>query len=342
MDLPVRIVGGPLLDERGAPRPLLLVDGAFDTPGLNLSHWPGHATPPALRHDLSTGSALAFARLDADERARLAAGCVAIANNHYDTDGACSLFAVRHPERALPRAEKLLAAARAGDFFQVPTVEAFRVDAIVGRLGDAGSPLADDVRGLDNLARWQVLTDHLMERLDAILDGDVAPYRALFAEPEERLRADQAALSRARRTEDAALDLCVLQGDASFAPGRHAFHGATTRDRVLVLGASDGGTTARLVFSTLSWFDLVTERRLARPNLDALCARLNELSGTDPTANLAWRTQKITGAAPELWFGAPGVASYAEHNEGLAPSALAPAAIEAEVRAALAPTARTP
>ena len=58
MDLPLTVVS------RRTSERLISVDGAWDQPGLNLSHWPGNATPPALRHDLSTGAALAFARLD--------------------------------------------------------------------------------------------------------------------------------------------------------------------------------------------------------------------------------------------------------------------------------------
>jgi hypothetical protein len=336
VDLPVRILDGAPIDPRdGRPAPILLVDGAFDAPGLNLSHWPGHRTPAHLRHDLSTGSALAFASLARAEQQRLAAGCVALANNHYDTDGACALFAVRHPERALPRAAALLAAARAGDFFQVPSLDAFRIDAIVSRLDEPGSPLADEIRGLAAGERRQRMTEHLLEHLDALCDGDLAPYAALWAEPVERLLRDRDALEHATLAEDAALDLCVLAGGAAFAPGRHAFHGRTARDRVLLFGAEAGGTTARLVFSTLSWFDLASERRLPRPDLEALCARLDALEGTAPADADAWRAQSAAGPAPELWFGAPGVPNYAEHNDRLAPSALPRARIETEIRAAL-------
>ena len=77
MSLPIRIDGG-LPNE-----PVISVDGAWGAPGLNLSHWPGHATPEDFRHDLSTGSALRFAALSDKERERWAAGCTAIQNNHY-------------------------------------------------------------------------------------------------------------------------------------------------------------------------------------------------------------------------------------------------------------------
>ncbi|MEM7310192.1 MAG: DUF6687 family protein, partial [Planctomycetota bacterium] len=313
--LPVRILDAP------PPEPVLLVDGVFDAPGLNLSHWPGHRTPQALRHDLSTGSVLAFARLPEDERTRLASGCTAIANNHYDTDGTCALFAARFPHLALPRADRLLACARAGDFFQLPDLDAYRIDLIVAGLATAPSPLHTELANQPNLARWQRQTDYLLEHFPALLDGDLAPLRDLWAPGIARLEEDLAELSRARRTDAPRLDLTVYEGGPNLRPGRHALHGSSDSDRILVLASSTEGLLVRLLFSTLSWFDLVSAPRLPRPSLEALTARLNELEGTTD-AEVRWRTHPTGGAAPELWFGAEGVAKYAEHNEGLAASGL--------------------
>ena len=319
MDLPVRILAAPPAE------PVLLVDGVFDAPGLNLSHWPGHRTPPDLRHDLSTGSVLAFDRLPEDRRRELALGCTAIANNHYDTDGTCALWAARFPEAALERAEALLAAARAGDFFQLPTRDAWRVDRVVGALTEPGSPLHGELAPLSDAERWQRQTDHWMEHFGALIDGGFAPYRGLYETAEARLDADLAEVVRAERHEDPTRDLVRWNGGPDFAPGRHALHGSTERDRVLVLGEGPGGCTVRLLLSTLSWFDLVDAQRLPRPDLEALVDELNALEGTDPSGGAeAWRSHPASGAAPELWFGTPGVPKYAEHNAHLAPSALEP------------------
>src|SRR5207249_11942466 len=102
MNLPIR-----LLDRAIAER-VISVDGAWDQPGLNLSHWPGNATPSELKHDLSTGIALRFARLDEARRNELAAGCVAIANNRFDTGGLCPRVAVRPPPHWLSRAHRVV------------------------------------------------------------------------------------------------------------------------------------------------------------------------------------------------------------------------------------------
>jgi len=50
---------------------------------------------------------------------------------------------------------------------------------------------------------------------------------------------------------------------------------------------------------------------------------------------VAWRAQASGSPAPELWFGGADAGRYAEHNPVLAPSRLAAARIEAEVRASL-------
>lgn len=335
MDLPFRIQSEP------GDEPLLSVDGAFGAPGLNLSHWPGNATPADLRHDLSTGIALAFARLDADERARRAAGCVAVANNHYDTDGVLAAFAVLAPDAALPRAAAMLDAAAAGDFFRCPTELAFQIDRVVTEYADpARSPIADRFAGLDDRARWEAATRALFEVLPRLLDGDVEPERELWHASLERLRADRERIEAAPLDDLVHLDAAVFTappGDAApFDPGRHAFFERVHADRVLLLGARDGGTSARFVLSTKSFFDLATERTQPRPDLPALAARLNELEGTAPDGEVAWRHQSPTGASPELWFGRAGLPLYAEHaGEFLAASRVDPLAIKREVLEAL-------
>jgi hypothetical protein len=311
------------LVERAPPEPVLSVDGAFGARGLNLSHWPGHATPRELRHDLSTGACLRFARLAADDRARRLRGIEQVVNNHYDTDGTCALFAAARPDLALELEAELLDAAACGDFFRVPSERAFQVDALVSGLADdALSPLARELAGQGGGERHQRATDHLLERLPAILRGDLAPYRALWEPALDDLRTDRAALSRAARAERAERDLVVwtAASGAAFDPGRHALFGSSEADRALVIGRRSAGTTWRLVVNTTSWFDLVTRARLRRPDLETLAARLNALAGTSPADEHAWRAQAPDDPAPELWFGRAEIERFAEQNGALAPT----------------------
>lgn len=336
MQLPLRIVSEP----DGAP--VVSVDGAWGAPGLNLSHWPGNATPARLRHDLSTGVALAFARLDPEERAQLAAGCVAVANNHYDTDGVCSLFAVLRPEEALKRAELLLDVAAAGDFFQAPSERAVCIDAIVHGFADPlRSPIAGEFAGLSEVQRHERAARVLVERLPDILDGDLSEWRALWEPALAELRAGKLALAGSAHDDIVHLDWSVWTAPVAaadapfFDPGRHALFGSTARDRVLAVGPRPDGASYRFVIGTLSWFDLAGAPRLARPDLAALALRLNAAEGRAPDGDPAWRAQSEQGPSPELWFGQAELEHFAEHNTALATSRLEPALVRREIADAL-------
>ncbi len=344
LDLPLWILPGD--ESEACAEPVLCVDGVFGDHPLHLSHWPGNRTPADLRHDLSTGSALAFSRLDDGERARRTAGLVAAANNHFDTDGTCAAWALYHRADALARADALLAVAAAGDFFHLPSEDAFCVDRVIGHVGDARrSPLAAELEGAGDRVRYERATAFLFEHLAGLLDGDLAPFRDLWEPELEDLRADRADLKRAAREDLVHLEWTwwsapdgarSTRGADVFDPGRHALFGTTPHDRVLVEGPGAGGTTYRFLLGTRSWFDLVSPPPLPRPSLERLAERLNELEGCDPAAETAWRAQADAGASPELWFGTADHETFAEHAAGcLRPSALAPTRVRAEIADAL-------
>ena len=338
VDLPVKIL------EVAPGEPVLSVDGAFDAPGLNLSHWPGNRTPAALKRDLSTGIALAFAELPPDERESMARGCTALVNNHFDTDGILSMFAILNPEQALAHAARLLDAAAAGDLFRCPSEEAFVFDSILTAFGDAErSPRGSELRGLDDRARRQLATEHALSALPGILARDLVPYESIVRAPLETLRADLADLQQAALDDLVHLDFVVrtqgvgmesTQGGTRgcFDPGRHALWGTHLADRQLVLGPSAQGTTCRFLIGTRSFFDMVTETSLPRPDLEALAEQLNDEEGTGSADEVAWRCQHIEGASPELWFGLEGLPNYVEHaGTWLVPSSLDPTRIKSRV-----------
>lgn len=344
MELPFRIQSEP------GDQPVITVDGSFGAPGLCLSHWPGHSTPEHLRRDLSTQIALAFAELPAEERQSLAAGCVAVVNNHYDTDGVCAAFAVLRPEQAQPQAAALIDAAAAGDLFRTPSEQAFRLDLVIGAFADPTlSPIANELQGLSDAERHEHTTRALIERLPSLLaPGGLEPYEHLWSAPSAALKADQADLAQAAFDDLVHLDAGVYlapmdllssrepAGIQSFDPGRHAIFGASELDRVLILGPSARGCTARFVLNTTSWFDMPTRRAQARPDLKALTAALNQAEGCAPDAELCWRHQAQDSPAPELWFGRAGAPLYGEHADAyLAPSSQGPLAIKAHVIDAL-------
>jgi len=341
VELPVRYQFEPGLER------VISVDGAFDAPGLNLSHWPGQRTPAALRRDLSTQTALAFARLDAREQDELAAGCTAIVNNHFDTDGNCALFAVRHPELALPREAALVAAAAAGDLFQGSNEPAFALDCIVAAIVDVErSPIAAQLAGLGDALRFQRASEYLFEHFPRLLDGDTRDFEALFAPQLEALRQDQADLARAAKDDITHLDWCVWTAAAGvgssragargmFDPGRHALFSGAARNVALAVGPRAAGCSYRMVVSTLSWFEMPSREAQPRPALEELAAALNHLEGTAADSPLAWRCHPSASPSPELWFGRAAPALFPEHNQALEASRLAPALVRRRIAQSL-------
>ncbi|MBI5364405.1 MAG: hypothetical protein HZA53_14590 [Planctomycetes bacterium] len=329
--LPIHLVDAPLTE------PVISVDGFWPQPGLNLSHWPGNTTPRELKHALSTGIALAFVKLPTARQAELTRGCVALANNHHDTDGCCALFVLAHPDAALHRERALLDAAAAGDFFRFPSERAFAIDCVVNGLADPErSPLRARFAGLDDRARRELATREAVRLLPELLDGALEPFAELWKAPLERCLADRAALSTAARDELVHLDLGVWTSTTpDFAPGRHAFLGATDADRVLLLRTTAAGTTARFVVNTTSWFEIPGRPAQPRPDLEALAARLNALEGTRDSDEHAWRAQPVDSPSPELWFGRREHSFFAEHCAALAESRLDAPTISAEVVEAL-------
>lgn len=342
MNLPLRILHAPI-DE-----PVVSVDGAWNAPGLNLSHWPGNTTPAELKHDLSTGIALNFARLPENRRETLARGCDAIANNHFDTEGACAVFAVRHPELALPRAQALLDIAESGDFFRFPSERAFQINMIVGNLADEQrSPWRERFDGFDERARHEFVLMEIVEHFTEILDGDLAPYADLWQPELEAVSSDRTDLAAAQKDEITHLDLCVWTASSNarstrsrersshFDPGRHALFGSTRADRVLAIGPKKSGATYRLLLSTLSWFDIVSRRLQPRPDMAALAARLNALEDADPAGLNAWRFEEESTPSPELWFGRAEQEMFGEHALVLEESRLEPPVVRLAIADAL-------
>ena len=323
----------------GAPDgPVLSVDGAFDAPGLNLSHWPGHRTPAVFRHELSTGSALLFNRLPAAERAELMRGLAAVVNNHYDTDGTLAMFALVHPERAAALEKPLLAAAAAGDFFGYPSDEAVALDALITLLPDGErSPIRHELRGLADLERRQRALDfaleHLVGWLSEPLDGPAwAPFLDHVQPTLRRLHADVADLKRAQPHAVPELDFVHWVADRPINPGRHALFAKGDVDRVLVSAPLQSGFAHRLVVGTRSWFDLPTPRTQPRPRLEMIAAAL---AAVEPARGAqSWRTQPSNSPSPELWFGVLDLAMFAEHNGALGASALDPLAVRGAYLAA--------
>src|SRR5881409_1929421 len=165
-------------DERLNSVPFLSVDGVVDG-GLNLSHWPGNRSPPHLKADTSTQMALKLARDPG--RADWLRGVSLVTNNHFDTDGLLSVYAVLRPDEALRHEKTLVQAARTGDFGEFTTADALKFDSVVTAFDDEQrSPIASEIRGRRDHERYQIVYDRLLERLPGLL-AEAAVYKDLWA-----------------------------------------------------------------------------------------------------------------------------------------------------------------
>src|SRR5262249_38124060 len=127
-----------------------------------------------LRHDLTTGSAFLFADMAEAERRRVVGEFSVVTNNHYDTDGALSLYTMLRPDVALRYRDLMVRAARGGDFAAWGGEDALALELSV--MSDLGSfmPFSTppyDAERLGNLSRAY---DRIFERMDTLLDDPFA------------------------------------------------------------------------------------------------------------------------------------------------------------------------
>ena len=314
---------------------VLSVDGGFEDPGLNLSHWPGNHTPVKLKHELSTGISLNFVRLPEARQAELAQGCKTLVNNHYDTDGVLSLFVLQHPQEALPHADLLLQIAAAGDFFHVPSEQAFCFDELITLYADrVRSPMAHQLAGLPDAERYRVVTEFLFTKLPSWLANGIESEKAHYGPALDRLRSDLQNLQRAEEVPLIHFDLSVLRAapGTDSEPGRHALFHTTGTDRVLWMAKDSEGVRARFLIGTRSWFEIPGLIVQPRPDLKKLADRLNQLESSAIEYSSAWRFQATDTASPELWFGAPDLPLFCSFpGAALHKSQLTPEVIQAEV-----------
>ncbi len=296
----------PTLD----PAITLCVDGVVD--GYRcLSHWPGNDTPEALKHDLSTGIVLAWAKLAPAERAALTGSFDVVTNHHYDTDGVLSAFVALRPEEALSREDALLAAAATGDFGVWRGPDALAIELTVmalSRPDDPRSPLHGALSSVSsNSERWEQAYRWLIDELPDLLD---APDRLAFLweDRHEAVAREIAALGQggdAAVEHHADLDLAVVTRTAPITKyGLHAL--AADRSRVLLVTPDAGGWRYRFLFRVESWFDLA---RPSPPPRISLTAAMQTLQAHETSKAGTWWATPLDTPVAAAGFGAASRAS---------------------------------
>ncbi|MCA8976153.1 MAG: hypothetical protein KDC98_15640 [Planctomycetes bacterium] len=323
----------------GCDEPHLSVDGM--TPiGPNLSHWPGNRTPPQWKADLSTGIAFRFMRAAADEQAAFLGDVELVVNDHFDTDGFCSLLAILRPDCAAVREELLLAAAATGDFGSWQTWRGFAIDRIIARIAAPESPVHNVfARIVDDGERALRRYEWLIENAESVLDHP-GGYRALFA---DKMATVQEEIENGLR---GAVDRRPIAGTGcavltSTGPlHRMTLNTLAAAWQVLHVDHGNDGTRYRYHDRTESWFELVTVRTPPRRDLRPLAQRLGELEPAHDGAS--WCADAPTDPIPELYFGVPAPQEYGQLTRELRPSSLAVDRVMAEFAAFFGTPAPTP
>lgn len=286
----------------------VVVDGS-SRPGtvLTLSHWPQSATPRPLARDLSAEICFAYVLGDAArprpgrverralaEARRAAEAARAVTNDHFDEDGAVSLFVLTDPVAALERESLLVDVASCGDFGVARTRTAARVAAAIGAIGEEAAEadrrpggVAVERPGSGSGPRYRAVLEALVDVVD-----HPDRYRRHWAGLDAELDASEAALARGdvELTEVAGLDLVVVRrlagrpraGGASGALPIHAItlHSASPATRVLAF--EDDRCECYLRYE--SWVRYVSRPVARRPDLAPLA---EQLTGLEPSG-VAW------------------------------------------------------
>ncbi len=311
----------------------------------SLSHWPGNATPAPLKHDLSTGIALNAARLTSIQRHELLGDFDEVANNHYDTDGALTAFAVLHPAEAMARAESMLEAAATGDFSVWRGEAALAVELTVQQLTHSpSSPLAGQLRpDMGDDERHALAYDWLLAHLAEVLDDPFA-LRPMWAERHAQIVDDvrriEAGTGVSVRTFPD-LDLALVSSDRPITSvGLHL--AAAECSRVLLVLPSRAGYRYRFRYRVESWFELVSRKVPPRPALEPVLERLNRAEGLAPGAGKgpAWWCDAPASPVCELGFGSRDSRDSAFDDPDIAddpPSRLLPSTVIEALAAAWGP-----
>jgi hypothetical protein len=283
------------------PGAVVMVDGW--APGFRMiSHWPGNTTPQPLRHDVTTGSAFLFTDMSDAERAGTIGDFSIVTNNHYDTDGALSLFTMLRPDVALRHRDLMVRAACSGDLARWSGDDALALELSVTSDLDEFMPFSTppyDAERIGNLSRAY---ERIFATLEALLNDPFKArdrwekrYRQVVDDVERVERGDGIVV--AAYPED---DLAVVETDRPITSYGMRF-AAGDLYRVLLVHPGARGNRYRFCFRNESWWDLVTVKPLPRKHLAGLAARLNELEG----APRSWWASPPDWTVPEIGFGEP-------------------------------------
>ncbi len=315
--------------------PKLSVDGTVDN-AIHFSHWNGNETPASVKADTSTEIALNV--VGAANRDELTRGIELVTNNHFDTDGVLSVWTMLNGERALVMPEKLIAAAEAGDFCELSSIDGVRASIVIqgsdSPTDKSGSPLARKLAGetvTDEARAYELVLPHVESVITRT--GD---YEELWRDSWARIEAalDSFAKGESSVEEDtiAKLSLVTLAPQVFGAMGFDRYHHSApftaishhARGKLFLIGTPlNDGWAYRVDYPYYSWAETVVRPRIERGDFGAVISRLNEL---EQSTIGRWQIDTSELSSAIKFRGDDGM---------LAESKLAPDAVAEHLRAAL-------
>ena len=288
--------------------PKLSVDGTVDN-AIHFSHWKGNQTPESVKADTSTETVLNV--VAAPNRRELTRSIELVTNNHFDTDGVLSVWAMLTGERALDLRDRLIAAAEAGDFSELSTPDGVRASIVIqgsdSPIDKSGSPLAAKLAGApvaDEAESYVLVLPHVENVI-----RNTGKYEDLWREQwrliETALESFAKGASQTDEFSDVDLSVVTLARDIfganGFDPARDAFPFAAISHQAkgtlfLITTQLNGGWAYRLDYPYYSWAETVVRPAVARRDLSLLLERLNELE-TSPDGKWEADASELASAA---------------------------------------------
>lgn len=269
--------------------PKLSVDGTVDN-AVHFSHWRGNQTPESVKADTSTETVLNV--VAAPNRQELTRSIDLVTNNHFDTDGVLSVWSMLAGERALDLRDRLIAAAEAGDFSELSSVDGVRASIVIqgsdSPIDKSGSPLAAKLAGrpIEDEAESYVL---VLPHVEDVI-RHTGKYEELWREQWQRVQTALDSFANGASTveefTDVELSLVNLArevfGPRGFDPARDAapFTAISHHARgtlFLIATQLNGGWAYRIDYPYYSWAETVVRPPVRRRDLTLLLERLNEL-----------------------------------------------------------------
>jgi hypothetical protein len=306
----------------------IIVDGNKCGLGLQLSHWPGNATPAEFKADLSLDIVLRL--LVSPDPGMHLSNYALVTNDHYDTDGLLAIWALLNPTRSPEHGPALQAAAEAGDFYEFTSPQAVQFDLIVRAFESPDrSPLAAHIAGLPSEQRWQIVTEAVLAEMPGLL---YAPqrYRDLWEEDYRKLleTISRIKAGAVKVREWPTEHLSVISG--SFPLNHFTRNIAARGHRILESVRGGEGSTYELHYREFLWYDIVSRSRTPKHLLLGAAEKLNELES--PAA--ACGSWGVTRWTPALRFVASGprASRRVKYNEPLGYSSLSLETVERVIR----------